>query len=359
VSFWSDGAAKKRWIALPPGERISFAPTGPWRFPAGTVFVKHFEVPDPLTHTIRRIETRVLVRDTTGGVYGVTYKWRQDGSDADLVTEARTEPVRGTASGLWYFPGPQDCRTCHTPVSGGVLGVNTRQLNLTTGGGENQLVEWQRAGVFGRIPSLDPDHLSRLAREDDFARSLQQRARSYLDANCSNCHQPGGVAGNFDARFEEPPALQNLVDGPVLINLGVDHARVIAPADPWRSILLARVETSEGTRMPPLGHTAVDTKGAALLREWIGSMPGKPVLAPPTISPRGGEFPTCPEIVLTHPDPDAVIHYTLDGTLPVKSSAVYTAPLRLKEPATLRARAFKQGAMQSIAVQETFVFNVP
>ena len=36
VAFWSDGADKSRWIAVPEG-KIVFSPTGEWRFPAGTV----------------------------------------------------------------------------------------------------------------------------------------------------------------------------------------------------------------------------------------------------------------------------------------------------------------------------------
>src|SRR5271169_186180 len=45
VPFWSDGAEKSRWIAVPSG-KIDFAPTGEWSFPAGTVFVKTFYMPD-------------------------------------------------------------------------------------------------------------------------------------------------------------------------------------------------------------------------------------------------------------------------------------------------------------------------
>src|SRR4249919_2882953 len=44
VPFWSDGASKLRWAAIPQG-RIKNSPTGDWIFPNGTVFVKTFELP--------------------------------------------------------------------------------------------------------------------------------------------------------------------------------------------------------------------------------------------------------------------------------------------------------------------------
>src|SRR5580692_6582731 len=94
AAFWSDGAEKSRWIAVPRGQ-IAFSPTGEWRFPAGTVFVKNFDLPiDVLNPAAKlRLETRILVRDSDGGVYGATYRWRADGSDADLLAGAQTEEI--------------------------------------------------------------------------------------------------------------------------------------------------------------------------------------------------------------------------------------------------------------------------
>ncbi len=48
---------------------------------------------------------------------------------------------------------------------------------------------------------------------------------SYLDANCSQCHRPGGTVAYFDARFDTPLEQQSLVDGKVLIDEGIDRAR--------------------------------------------------------------------------------------------------------------------------------------
>jgi hypothetical protein len=66
---------------------------------------------------LKRLETRVLVRDATGAAYGVTYKWRDDQTDADLLLESsyRTFQYDGT----WHqdpnldVPGPRDCLACH------------------------------------------------------------------------------------------------------------------------------------------------------------------------------------------------------------------------------------------------------
>ncbi|MDB5320675.1 MAG: hypothetical protein JWN40_2306 [Phycisphaerales bacterium] len=362
VSFWSDGAAKHRWIGLPVGGKLGFSAEGEWSFPPGTVFVKNFELPADQVGSGRSrplIETRVLVCGADGGVAGASYKWRDDGSDADLVSEPIVAPVGGggTNARNWYFPGRDDCRVCHTPAAGGVLGVKTRQINRSLGdAGENQLVKWNRLGLF-KDEIGDIERFAKLRPAADFSATVEDRARSYLDVNCANCHRPGGVAGNFDARFDTPLGRQNLIDGPVLIDLGIDRARVIAPRDVWRSIALARVETSDLTRMPPLAHEQVDREGAGVLRAWIESLPGVEVLEPPSMQPKGGEFRGAVRVVLRHRDAGATIRYTLDGSAPGKSSAVYQGPLEIKGPVTVRARAYKEGVTRSVVVQETFVVN--
>ena len=90
VPFWSDGATKRRWLAVPEGERIRFSASGEWGFPPGTVLVKHFELGG------RRVETRLLVCGEGGAVHGASYRWRSDGSDADLVSEPVRAPVAGS-----------------------------------------------------------------------------------------------------------------------------------------------------------------------------------------------------------------------------------------------------------------------
>lgn len=100
--LWSDGSEKYRWMVVPNDgpayaatERISFKPQGEWTFPAGSVFVKHFDlaVSEQNPALKKRLETRFLVRDTSGGVYGITYKWRPDHSDADLLSSSLSEDL--------------------------------------------------------------------------------------------------------------------------------------------------------------------------------------------------------------------------------------------------------------------------
>ena len=119
--LWSDGAAKKRWIALPndgkhnvPDEEIFFTETGEWQFPAGTVFIKHFELPtdENNPNEITRLETRFLIVMENGGAYGVTYKWNNAGTDAELLTSGASRQLTlhksdgSRVAQEWLFPSP-------------------------------------------------------------------------------------------------------------------------------------------------------------------------------------------------------------------------------------------------------------
>ena len=142
-------------------EKIIFSPTNEWRFPAGTVFVKQFDLPvdENNPSTVRRLETRFLVVDQNGGVYGLTYKWRANGLEADLLLNGDTQDysILTASSGVrtqhWGFPSRLDCLTCHNANAGGVLGLKTHQLNRTnyypqTGRSDNQLRALGHLGMF-------------------------------------------------------------------------------------------------------------------------------------------------------------------------------------------------------------------
>jgi uncharacterized repeat protein (TIGR03806 family) len=291
MPLWSDGAEKARWIA--PAGPIGFSADGEWTFAPGTVFVKHFELATDETkpRVKRRLETRVLVVDQSGYGYGVTYKWRADYRDADLLADGLSEVIpvktaRGVRRQTWNYPSRADCLTCHTHSARFVLGVKTRQLNgvfrypgsrVT----DNQLRTWNHLGMF-RSP-LDENGIGRLARLADVgdrAAGVEVRARSYLDANCANCHRPGNpIRANFDARFGQPLAATRLLGAPTVSDsLNIANPRVIVPGDLGRSMLYQRLLRTDNYRMPPLATNVKDQRAVALFKEWIARMhaAGKP-----------------------------------------------------------------------------------
>jgi uncharacterized repeat protein (TIGR03806 family) len=368
VPFWSDGAAKTRYLAIPKGTKIGFTPDGEWSFPAGTVFVKTFELPTDETHpgVRQRLETRLLVRDEKGGVYGVVYKWRADNSDADLLATSETQPVAvhlrdgSTREQTWYYPSRENCLTCHNARAGGVLGLKTRQLNRSltypSGVTDNELRTLNHLGLLDpSVPDAELAGLPTLAAMDDTGRSIEDRARSYLDANCAHCHRPGGTVAYFDARYSTPLSKQELIDGPVLINEGIDRPHVIAPHDIWRSIAYMRADTNEDIRMPPLARETIDEHGMQVLHDWIESLPGKDVLVPPKISPDGGTFGAPVTVTLSSPDPGAQIRYTVDGSVPGPEDMLYTGPIKVTGAEVVRARAYKDGMTRSITSESVFI----
>lgn len=284
--LWSDAAVKTRWVAVPTNTTIAFTPTGEWSFPNGTVFVKHFALAtnDTNPDLLRRLETRLLVRDTNGTVYGATYKWRSDNSDADLVSNLLNEDILiTTATGVrtqqWSYPGRQDCLRCHTVAAGGVLGVKTRQLNgdfhyAGSGNTDNQLRAWNHIGLFNA--PLNENAIGSYAKTvpiTDTNATLEFRVRSYLDANCAHCHRPSGVPAFFDARFDTPLNNQGLINGPVVNSLGIPSAKVVVPTDLSRSVLYQRDNSVAAIKMPPLAKNTIDAEAMAVLAAWINSLP--------------------------------------------------------------------------------------
>ena len=287
VPFWSDNAIKSRWISVPNTNlTIGFNPNGNWSFPTGTVWIKHFNLEltngDPTSEI--RLETRLLVANPSG-VYGVTYRWGGSQTNATLVDANGMDESFTINDGgnlrtqVWHYPSQAECLSCHTTAGGLGLGFRTEQLNKDftyPGGTTNEILAYSDAGYFSSRVTNDVHNLLALAAATNTSASLEFRSRSFLMANCSQCHQPAGTVttANWDARITSPTALAGLINGALVNNLGDTNNYVIAPQSPAHSALVIRDSTrGAGTiQMPPLDSNLVDTEATNLLTQWILSL---------------------------------------------------------------------------------------
>lgn len=276
--FWSDYATKQRWFSLKTTTtKFGYSEKGNWTLPTGAIWIKHFDIDtergNPATR--RRLETRILVK-TKSDVYGLSYKWRDDQTEADLVDGAgQNYAIPGAIPAqTWRFPSRTECTRCHTPEAGYALSFHTAQLNResTTPGYGQQLAALHKAGYLDQAPAVS-GLLPAFATASDATQTLEWRARSYLSVNCSPCHQPGGaVPSSWDARYSLSLNDTGLVNG-LANNSGTDSLnRLLVPGDTTHSILLQRMGATGGfTRMPPLGSNEIDPEGMALITDWINS----------------------------------------------------------------------------------------
>ena len=149
-----------------------------------------------------------------------------------------------------------------------------------------------QAGYFNG-PVSEPDTLLRMAAATNTAYPLEQRARSYLSANCAQCHQPGGTGlGWWDARFTTPLTSAGIIDGLLQEDMGDPEDRVIRPGSLAHSMILSHISALGPELMPPLATSELNTEAIALLSNWITSMTGS-TNNPPIISSIGDQ--TTPE----------------------------------------------------------------
>ncbi|MFK8032112.1 MAG: dockerin type I domain-containing protein [Gammaproteobacteria bacterium] len=270
--LWSDGATKRRWIAMPDwqesGSQIAVLPDGDFDFPNGTVLVKEFSIGGV------RAETRLMVRDLSGDWTGYSYEWNAAQTDATLLTAGKTEIVNGQE---WDYPSPFQCLYCHSVAANRSLGAETAQLNnvieySATGISANQITTLVSIGLIDSSIG-DVNDLDALPFYDDTSAPIDERARGYLHSNCAGCHRPGGPGqGPEDFRYQldgEDIGANNVE--PWLGNLGVDGAKLLVRGQPDLSVLSLRIQSTNFFRMPPLGTSVVDSQGSVLIEDWIKS----------------------------------------------------------------------------------------
>jgi uncharacterized repeat protein (TIGR03806 family) len=268
--FWSDGADKTRWLAIPNGTAIGLGADGDFDFPAGSVLVKQFHLANQL------IETRLLMRHPDGVWAGYSYRWDEALDDGVLVTGGLVENIGGQD---WSFPSTAECSVCHTAAAGNTLGLETLQLNAdftypATGRTANQLSTLDGVMLLNGLVG-DPATLDSLVDPFDITANTSDRARAWLHTNCAQCHRPGGPAPtDLDLRFGTALGQAGACDVlPQNGDLGLGAAaRIVAPGNAAQSVLLARMNRRDANGMPPLASNLVDAAGSALIETWIDGL---------------------------------------------------------------------------------------
>ncbi len=270
--LWSDAAEKQRWVMLPGLEKVQIAADGSFRYPHGTLFVKHFRAAQ------HRLETRVYVHRTDGW-RGFTYVWDEQQEDAWLI-DARVDSAlpakvaKRLGTKTWTFPGRSDCTSCHTPQAGFVLGFRSEQLDRIVQHGDmpvNQLDKLKANGLFAGDPRTRPGWPDWRERKPS---DPAAQVRAYLDSNCAFCHRPAG-SGNarIDLRFEVPLGETHLVnEAPGQGDLGVRGARLIVPGKPEKSLLYLRMQRTDDKGMPNLAHNLADKLALDRVARWIRTL---------------------------------------------------------------------------------------
>lgn len=307
--FWSDGAHKARFLAVPEGT-VGYHRTRSFDFPDRTVLVKSFALElkegDPTSR--KWVETRFMTRQG-GEWYGYSYRWNDAGTDATLVGAAGADVAftiatpTGPREQVWHYPSRAECMVCHSRAANFVLGLCEAQLNrdhtYPNGRTDNQLralegigllsVNWaadvpppkdaaerpqpnQRAARPSPLLPAAPAALNRLADPYDPAQPLAARARAWLHTNCASCHV---AAGGGNAQFDLSPTadwdqMRLIGAKPLHPAPGAADALLVAPGDPARSTLIKRIGARgpNSGQMPPISTAVPDRAGVDLMTEW-------------------------------------------------------------------------------------------
>ena len=108
--------------------------------------------------------------------------------------------------------------------------------------------------------------------------NFRDDVRPIFVEHCSGCHRPfGPTQSNMDLRFGTSWPEMNVCDVvPMLGTLGITDAKIIAPGDSARSILVDRMSRRDAYGMPPLGSNLVDAAAVDLILTWIDGLTACP-----------------------------------------------------------------------------------
>jgi hypothetical protein len=275
--LWTDGAHKRRWIALPPGRAIDASDPDAWTFPVGTRLWKEFSFGG------RRIETRYMERQPDGRWLYAAYAWGEDGKETQLVGARGRRNAYALGDGRSHaIPGLTDCKACHQGGRSEVLGFSAIQLAAARDPGALHAdppapgADLKSLVARGQLVGLPA---SALEPSWPAASPTERAALGYLHGNCGHCHNPQGPLRNVGLYLRqvagEPsqPAVASTFGHPVkqpAPGQSADATLRIERHHPERSALLQRMGSRyPALQMPPLGTALVDDEAVELIRRWI------------------------------------------------------------------------------------------
>lgn len=281
--LWSDGADKRRWIALPRGATIDASKPDAWQFPRGTKLWKEFSVGG------RKVETRYVTRAADGTWQFASYAWNAEGTEARLVAARGTviDGVAGAPQGRYEIPSRSDCLACHESAAVPVLGVGALQLSPD----RDPLVP--RAGTAGDVdlPGLIARRLLRGYRGPAAPRVAAstpeaRAALGVLHANCGHCHNESDHATPVPITLAQSVAEPQAAAARVLTSIVDTPSRMTGtpaavPGRPETSLLVERMRSRDPRRqMPPLGTRVPDAESLVLVERWIARHLNNPETQP-------------------------------------------------------------------------------
>lgn len=309
--LFSDYALKLRTITLPDGQPATYNAKRTFDFPVGTIITKTFYYHSPNSndmkigddreiientlslHGLRLIETRILAHRDEGWI-ALPYVWNAEQTEATLKRTGSIIPLilnddQGNNQEFSYLtPNQNQCAGCHatnnTTRAIEPIGPKARHLNKPSSfvNGFNQLDHWVLTGLLeGDFTDADNAPRNAIWSDDLTAfnpQELDKLARSYLDANCSHCHNPNGSADTSGLNLE--PNARGIALGicknPIAAGAGSGGFTVdIAPGHADDSIFIYRMDSTDpGSMMPELGRALVHKEGVTLIRAWINAMDG-------------------------------------------------------------------------------------
>jgi len=288
--LFSDYAVKYRTVWLPPGTSAPYVADDRLELPVGTVFTKSFGFPADFRvqgAPVKWVETRVLVHGVDGWK-GASYVWDDAQEEATLLAGGEIldfsfiDASGTTQSPSYLVPSTAECQKCHANDGTMItLGPRADQLNRDfayADGTDNELARWTSLGILSGAPT--PDQAPRLPVFDDPSTGdVPSRARAYLQANCSYCHDGTGEArtsGLVLLGTEMDPYALGVCKPPVAAGKAAQGEKYdIVPGHPEQSILVYRMTSTEPSiAMPELGRSLEHVEAVALVTQWVAAMTG-------------------------------------------------------------------------------------